>query len=94
MKGGDNMPTIQFRTDDITKNQATAIFQQLGITMSDAINMFLHQSILQGGLPFELKIPNYNAETLVALADMEQSKGKGIRGKDVHSVLADLKEEG
>jgi DNA-damage-inducible protein J len=85
------MPTIQFRTDDRTKSQSAAIFQQLGITMSDAINMFLHQSILQGGLPFEMKIPKYNAETLAALADMEQSKGKGIRGKDVRSVLADLK---
>jgi len=31
--------------------------------------------------------------TLAALADMEQSKGKGIRGKDVHAALADLKGE-
>ena len=59
--------------------------------MSDAINMFLRQSILQGGIPFELKIPKYNKVTLDALADMEQSKGKGLRGKDVHSALADLK---
>ena len=88
------MPTIQFRTDDATKSQSAAIFQQLGITMSDAINMFLHQSILQGGLPFEMKIPKYNAETLAALADMEQSKGKGIRGENVRSVLAGLKEDG
>jgi DNA-damage-inducible protein J len=87
------MPTIQFRTDDRTKTQSTAIFQQLGITMSDAINMFLHQSILQGGLPFELKLPQYNAETIAALTDMEQSKGKGIKGKPVQSVLAELKED-
>jgi len=70
-----------------------AIFQQLGITMSDAINMFLHQSILHGGLPFEVKIPKYNAETMAALADMEQSKGKGIRGEDVRSVLTELKDD-
>ena len=85
------MPTIQFRTDEATKIQSGEIFKTLGITMSDAINMFLRQSILQGGLPFELKIPKYNQVTLNALADMEQNKGKGIRGKDVRSALADLK---
>jgi DNA-damage-inducible protein J len=88
------MSTIQFRTDDATKTQSNAIFQQLGITMSDAINMFLRQSILHGGLPFELKIPKYNEATLVAIADMEQSKGKGIRGESVRDALADLKAGG
>ena len=87
------MPTIQFRTDEVTKAQSSEIFGTLGITMSDAINMFLRQSILQGGIPFELKIPKYNKTTLNALADMEQSKGKGIRGKNVHAALADLKAE-
>ena len=85
------MPTIQFRTDEATKAQSVEIFQQLGITMSDAINMFLRQSILHGGLPFELKIPKYNAVTRAAIADMEKSKGKGIRGKGIRAALADLK---
>jgi len=85
------MTTIQFRTDEATKNQSNAVFQYLGITMSDAINIFLRQSILRGGLPFEITIPKYNETTLAALADMEQSKGKGIRGKSVESALADLK---
>jgi DNA-damage-inducible protein J len=87
------MSTIQFRTDEATKTQSNAIFQHLGITMSDAINMFLRQSILRGGLPFELTIPKYNETTLAALADMERSKGKGIRGKSVSAALADLKAE-
>jgi len=87
------MPTIQFRTDEATKAQSSEIFGTLGITMSDAINMFLRKSILHGGIPFELKIPKYNKTTLNALADMERSKGKGIRGKNVRDALADLKAE-
>jgi DNA-damage-inducible protein J len=93
VKGVDTMPTIHFRTDEATKSQSSEIFGYLGITMSDAINMFLRQSIIHGGLPFELKIPKYNKTTLAALADMEQSKGKGIRGKNIHVALADLKSE-
>ena len=87
------MSTIQIRVDETTKSQSTAIFQHLGITMSDAINMFLRQSILHGGLPFEVKIPKYNEITLTALADMERSKGKGSLGKNVSDALADLKAE-
>ena len=87
------MATIQLRTDEATKTQSNAIFQHLGITMSDAINMFLRQSILRGGLPFELIIPKYNEVTLAALADMEQSKRQGIRGKSVNTALVDLKAE-
>jgi DNA-damage-inducible protein J len=73
-KGDDIMPTIQFRTDEATKTQSSEIFNHLGITMSDAINMFLRQSIFYGGLPFELKIPKYNKTTLDAITDMEQNK--------------------
>ena len=50
------MPTIQVRTDDRTKTASTALFEQLGITMSDAINLFLRQSIMRGGIPFPLTV--------------------------------------
>jgi len=87
------MPTIQFKTDVATKKQSVEIFQQLGMTMPDAINIFLRQSILHGGFPFEVTVPQYNKVTMDALEAMEQSKGKGLRGKDINSALADLKAE-
>jgi DNA-damage-inducible protein J len=85
------MPTIQFRTDETTKLECGALFNKLGLSMSDAINLFPRQSLLQGGLPFEVKAPRYNQATLAALADMEDSKGKGIKGQDAETLLADLK---
>ena len=87
------MPTIQFQTDEATKRQSVEVFQQLGMTMPDAINIFLRQSILHGGLPFEVKVPQYNKATLNALDEMEQSKGKGLCGKEINNALADLKAE-
>lgn len=50
------MPTIQVRIDDQTKTASTALFSRLGITMSDAINLFLRQSIMRGGIPFSLTL--------------------------------------
>ena len=39
------------------------LFSSFGITITDAINIFLRKSIMEGGLPFEVKQPRYNAET-------------------------------
>jgi DNA-damage-inducible protein J len=36
---------------------ATALFNQFGLTMSEAINLFLRQSVMRGGIPFSLNVP-------------------------------------
>ena len=92
-KGDSTMTTIQFRVDEAIKAQSNAVFNQLGITMSDAINMFLRQAVLRGGIPFEITLPRYNETTLAALTDMEASKGKNIPGKEINAALADLKSD-
>ena len=49
--------TINIRVDPVTKSTAEKLFASFGITITDAVNMFLHKSIMEGGLPFELKQP-------------------------------------
>lgn len=39
--------------------------------MSSAVNIFLRQCVLRGGLPFTVELPKYNQETLDA---MEEAK--------------------
>jgi DNA-damage-inducible protein J len=51
------MPTIQVRTDEQTKNDSATLFDKLGITMSEAINLFLRQAVMRGGIPFALTVP-------------------------------------
>ena len=53
--------TIQIRTDAEVKSAADSIFNKLGITMSDGINIFLRQVNLYGGFPFEVKLPALGA---------------------------------
>ena len=43
--------------DPETKDQAEAILNQLGISMSNAIGIFLKQIVLHRGMPFEMTIP-------------------------------------
>ncbi|HHV11906.1 MAG TPA: type II toxin-antitoxin system RelB/DinJ family antitoxin [Clostridiales bacterium] len=48
---------IQIRTDEEIKTKATELFEQLGLNVSDAVNLFLRQVIFAKGLPFEVKLP-------------------------------------
>lgn len=50
--------TFTFRLNPEVKQDSIALFESLGITLSDAINLFLHQSLREGGLPFEVKQQN------------------------------------
>ena len=49
---------IRARVEPATKQKAEAIFKKLGLSISEAVNMFYNQVILNRGLPFEVKIPN------------------------------------
>lgn len=61
----------QIRIDEELKKQAVELFGQLGIDMSSAVNMFLKQSVLRGGLPFSVELPQYKPEVIEA---MEEAK--------------------
>ena len=50
--------TTSLKLDPTVKQEAQAIFAQLGLTLGEAVNLFLNQVRLNKGLPFELKIPN------------------------------------
>ena len=45
---------LNVRTDHDIKNQAEAVFNELGLTMTSAINLFLRASIREQGIPFPL----------------------------------------
>lgn len=63
--------TTSIRMDADTKNAATELLNDLGLDLSSAVNIFLKQVVLQGGLPFQVKVPQYKQEVLEA---MEEAK--------------------
>ena len=71
----------QIRIDTNVKEQATVLFSELGMDMSGAVNIFLRQCILHGGLPFSVELPKYNQETLKAMAEAKRiSNDPNIKG--------------
>ena len=46
---------LQVRIDSTLKKEAEILFERLGISLADAVRMFVAQSIEQQGIPFEVK---------------------------------------
>ena len=65
---------INVRVDSELKKSAENLFNDLGLTMSAAITMFLKSSVSHDGIPFEVKRRGLNAETKAALAEYEEMK--------------------
>ena len=72
--------------DPETKASAEELFATFGITVSDAVTMFLRQSLLVGGLPFELRQPRYNAETEAAMQEARDIIAGKIEAKIYNSI--------
>jgi len=49
---------INFRVEPGLKRLAENILKRIGLTTTDAFTLFMHQLVLQEGLPFEVKVPN------------------------------------
>lgn len=82
-KGSDIMATTptQIRIDSDVKKESVKLFSNLGLDMSSAVNMFLHQCILRGGLPFSVEVPNFSKQTLKAMEEAKSiSKDSSVKG--------------
>lgn len=83
------IPT-QIRIDEHVKKEVTELFGLLGLDMSSAVNMFLNQCILRGGIPFSIEVPNYSTKVLDAMNEARQiSKNPNVVG---YTTMEDLKE--
>ena len=87
---------LHIRIDPETKSSAEQLYSSFGITISDAVIMFLRQSIMVNGLPFELRQPRYNAETEAAIQEARDIMSGKIKTKTFSSLAdfyADLESE-
>ena len=84
--------SLNIRIDPTTKTMADGIFSQFGITVSDAVNIFLNKSIMIGGLPFDMTLPKYNEETLMAMQEARDIADGKIKTK-TYASLAELNAE-
>ncbi|HFE9502993.1 TPA: type II toxin-antitoxin system RelB/DinJ family antitoxin, partial [Streptococcus agalactiae] len=82
------MSTVAVRVDAQLKDEATKLFQSLGLDMSTAVKMFLIQSVKTQSIPFEIKNKSFiSDEEFQKLVELN-SKGIRVRADDPESVNA------
>lgn len=83
--------SMNIRMDADVKRQAEALFGEIGMNMTTAINIFLKQSIRENGIPFELKINRPNTETLESIDEGTKIIKEGnARFDTADEMFADL----
>ena len=74
-----NTTNISIRMDADLKAQADALFAELGMNLSTAFNIFVRQSLREGGIPFEVRLERI-------------AKDPSVKGyNDLDELFADLK---
>ncbi|WP_296954854.1 type II toxin-antitoxin system RelB/DinJ family antitoxin [uncultured Dialister sp.] len=84
---------ISIRMDSEVKARADALFAELGMNLTTAFNIFVRQSLREGGIPFKVRLEQPNKETMAAMLEAERIAGDpSVKGyTDLDELLADLK---
>ena len=84
------MAQVNIRLDDEVKEQADILFDELGLTMTTAIGIFVRQAIRQGGIPFGITInpdPFYSESNMKILKQSIKEADEGKLTK--HDLIED-----
>ena len=84
---------ISIRMAADLKAQADARFAELGMNLSTAFNIFVRQSLREGGIPFDISLNQPNRETVAAMLEAEQiAQDPSVKGyTDLDELFADLR---
>ncbi len=73
---------IMTRVDPQVKEQAESVLEQLGLSMSSAMEIYLRQIVLQRKIPFEMKLP---ARKPLALGSLSEEELNGLMAQSLKS---------
>ena len=83
---------ISIRMDNDLKAAAEELYEELGMNLSTAFNIFVRQSLRERGIPFRISEGSPNRETVSALLEAERiAKDPSVKGyNNVDELFADL----
>lgn len=81
---------MSIRLDSEVKEQAQQVFNNLGMDMTTAINIFLRQAIQYQGLPFDVRLDE-NRKLLEVLTDLDQNRNMSQSFESASDLMEDLR---
>lgn len=89
MYGGavmEKTATLNLRVNPTLKQDAESVLSRLGIPMSTAVDMFLNQVVLVGGIPFAVTLPNAPESIDATKMSEDQIHAKIQKGYESYKV--------
>lgn len=83
---------INIRIEPDVKAAAENLFSSFGITVSDAVNIFIRKSLMEGGIPFSVRQPRFSPETEAAMQEARDIASGRVPAKHYHSAEEMLKD--
>ena len=80
---------IHVRVDEQTKLEASATLAEMGLSISDAVRVYLKRIVADKQLPFELKVPNVLTQEAMREAD-ELQRTRQARFTTAEELFDDL----
>ena len=82
--------STNIKIDPELKEQAQALCDSLGLSLSAAVNVFLRQAVREQAIPFRIGEPLPNAETLRAIEEARNGIGLSRGFSSVQDLMEDL----
>jgi DNA-damage-inducible protein J len=81
---------LNIRIDADLKKQSEQIFNELGLTMSAALTVFLRQTVRSNGIPFDMRLNTPNDDTIAAIEDVNMGRNMSRAFHSVKELMEDL----
>ena len=80
---------IHVRVDDEIKTQATETLAMMGLSVSDAVRVFLKRVVVEQAMPFEIRVPNIETRAAMAEADeiVRARRARFVNSQKMFDVL-------
>ena len=77
---------VTIRMDEGLKKQADTLFNEIGLNLSTAFNIFVRQAVREQSIPFVISKNRSNSETLAAIEEVQIRKADPSIGKSYSSA--------
>lgn len=88
--------TLNIRIEPELKKQVEKTLNDLGMNIADAVTIFLKQVVMTDSIPFLIKKPKFNKETLEAIAEANEIMEHPENYKsynNVHEMIEEIENE-
>ena len=89
--------TLNIRIEPELKKEVETTLNDLGMNIADAVTIFLKQVVMTDSIPFIIKKPKFNKETLEAIKEVDEIKKHPENYKsynNVYEMIEEIENEG